>query len=130
MNRNVVAILLTLALCGPRFARAHGEEAVKPTAITAQGELIEPLCYFTHGSVGTDHISCATFCAKGGQNVAFLDKRTKHVYQLIAKDHGQNPTTPLLAFLGKPVTVSGQVYSQDGNSVLRIEHIQLVGRGK
>ncbi len=102
-------------------------KAPPPTqAVTLRGELIDPLCYFTHASRGPEHANCARMCAKGGQNLAFLHDGTGIVYPLVAKGHGENPNHGLLDHIGNPVQVKGTIYRIGPNSALLVESVSAV----
>jgi hypothetical protein len=115
-----VALLLALALaplsgCGaPRAARA----------VTLEGEIIDPQCYFTHGGQGLSHRDCALMCARGGQSLAFLNRAGGRVYPIIAGRHGANPNDSLYAVVGYPVLVRGTLYEVRGQRALLVAHAE------
>ena len=113
---------------------AHGRIAetaaavAKPGAdgsreVRLDGEFIDPQCYFTHDGHGVDHIACAKMCARGGQDLAFLDGSGR-ILQLIAGAHGQDPNTRVIDYAGLPVTVEGVEFTRHGNHVLFVRSIE------
>jgi len=108
-------VLAPLAGCGaPRASRA----------VTLEGEIIDPQCYFTHGGQGLSHRDCALLCARGGQTLAFLNRAGGRVYPIIAGRHGANPNDSLYAVVGYPVLVRGILYQVRGQQALRVEHAE------
>jgi hypothetical protein len=81
--------------------------------VELRGEFIDPMCYFVHDARGMSHAKCAQLCAKGGQDLAFLDDDTGRVYPLIARGHGENPNTMLVPYIGHAVRVKLAVYRRN-----------------
>ena len=128
MKRLMPYLLASMALLMASFAMAlpaaaPGKSVPRSGAVTLNGEIIDPQCYFTHDSRGPSHAKCAAMCAKGGQTLAFLDDATGTVYPLIAGTHGGNPNDGMLPHLGKSVQVKGVVYHKASNSVLLIQSV-------
>lgn len=92
-------------------------------SVTLTGELIDPQCYFTHDGRGIDHVSCATMCAKGGQDLAFLDAATGDIHPLIAVGHGEDPNRDLLPHIGQAITIEGVLFSRAHNRYLLIQQV-------
>ena len=93
-------------------------------AVTLEGEIIDPQCYFTHGGQGLAHRECALMCARGGQGLAFLNRAGGRVYPIIADRHGGNPNDSLYAVVGYPVVVRGTLYQVGGQRALLIRRAQ------
>lgn len=93
--------------------------------VTLTGELIDTQCWFTHNGEGKGHAACAVKCAKGGQDLAFLDTRTGEMHSLIASGHGKNPNEGLYDHVGVPVQVRGTLYKRGTNSGLLLENVAL-----
>jgi hypothetical protein len=109
----LVGGIASLAGCGAsRSARA----------VTLEGEIIDPQCYFTHGGQGLAHRDCALMCARGGQGLAFLNRAGGRVYPIIADRHGANPNDSLYAVVGYPVVVAGTLYEVRGQRALCVAH--------
>ena len=107
----LVLALVPLCACGASRASR---------AVTLEGEIIDPQCYFTHGGVGLAHRDCALMCARGGQGLAFLNRVGGRVYPIIAGRHGENPNDSLYAGVGYPVLVRGTLYEVRGQQALRV----------
>ena len=133
MRRVAPWVLAVLLIVATTSAYGHDMASMKttpPQTVSLTGEIIEPQCYFSHGSQGIDHASCAVICAKGGQSLAFLETKTRKVYPLIAQGHGENPNKLVIAHIGMPVAVKGRVFSRDGYAVLFVESISEVKGGR
>lgn len=118
------AAAVALAIAPVRADSAHPTKTPpRSEPVSLNGEIIDPQCYFTHGSRGPAHASCATLCAKGGQGLAFLDDATGTVYPLIAKSHGASQNEGLIPHLGKLVRVKGIVYRKADNAVLLVQSV-------
>ncbi|TMQ64620.1 MAG: hypothetical protein E6K78_08865 [Candidatus Eisenbacteria bacterium] len=97
--------------------------------VTLEGEVVDPQCYFTHGGRGPAHRACALLCARGGQDLAFLNRAGGRVYPIIAARHGENPNDSLYAVVGYPVVVVGALYEKGGQKVLRVDGVKRLDRG-
>lgn len=110
--------LVALGRVEPGETTAMGSRSVR-----LNGELVDPLCYFMHDGRGPDHAGCALRCARGGQDLAFLEDSTGRVYPLIAAGHGRNPNEGLLGHIGRPIAVDGILFAHDRNEVLLIQSV-------
>ena len=97
---------------------------VKKVSLT--GELVDPQCWFTHNGEGKVHAKCAVMCARGGQDLAFLDSRTGELHTLIAAGHGKNPNDGLYDRVGMPVQIRGTLYQRGTNRGLLLEAVEKV----
>jgi len=121
--RTLVAAL-ALALLGAACAGGGGARSAR--AVTLEGEIIDPQCYFTHGGQGLSHRDCALMCARGGQSLAFLNRAGGRVYPIIAGRHGANPNDSLYAVVGYPVLVRGTLYEVRGQQALLVAHAERI----
>ena len=110
-----------------KAATTSAKAGVPPSSVTKvnlTGEVVDPQCWFTHNGEGKDHASCAIKCAKGGQDLAFLDGKTGEIHTLIAKGHGSDPNEGFYEHVGVPVRVRGTLYKRGLNSGLLVENIE------
>ena len=119
----LILLALALALAGCGASRAS-------QAVTLEGEIIDPQCYFTHGGQGLAHRDCALMCARGGQSLAFLNRAGGRVYPIIAGRHGANPNDSLYAVVGYPVLVRGTLYEVRGQRALLVAHAERLGAAR
>lgn len=91
---------------------------------TIVGEVIDPSCWIINGASGKGHAECAAACAKAGQTLAILERKTNKVY-ILAGDHpGEDPNKGVAGYVGQPVLVKGRVYARGGAIGLRVESIE------
>lgn len=113
----------TAAAKSATLAAAKSLPASSVEDVNLTGELIDPQCWFTHNGEGESHIKCAVTCAKGGQDLAFLDRDTREIYTLIATSHGSNPNEGMYEHVGVPVRVRGTAYQRGTNRGLLVESV-------
>lgn len=107
-------------------APAAPAKAVMPSGgpRTIVGEVIDPSCWIINGAGGKGHAECAAACAKAGQTLAILEKKTNKVYILAGDKPGENPNKGVAEYVGQPVLVKGRVYARGGAIGLRVESIE------
>lgn len=128
MPRLLAIAALLLALAAATLAGCAAPAG--PRAVTLEGEIIDPQCYFTHGGRGLVHRDCAILCARGGQSLAFLNRAGGRVVPIIAGRHGANPNDSLYAVVGYPVLVRGTLYDLRGQQVLRVTRAERLSAGQ
>ena len=116
-----VLLVLALAVAGTACG-----SATRVRAVTLEGEIIDPQCYFTHGGRGLDHRKCALMCSRGGQSLAFLNRAGSRVYPIISGRHGGNPNDNLYAVVGYPVVVHGMLYEVHGEQALLVDQAERI----
>lgn len=116
-----IVIATTSAACQPRVP----DEGRK---VTMEGEIVDPQCLFTHEGRGLAHRSCALMCARGGQDLAFMNRVGERVLPIIADRHGRNPNAKLYAVVGYPVLVEGTIYTRGKDRVLRVDRVERFDR--
>ena len=121
-HRRPIAVIALLILGLTSLAGCGGSRAAR--AVTLEGEIVDPQCYFTHGGQGLAHRECAILCARGGQSLAFRNRAGGRVYPIIAGRHGANPNDSLYAVVGYPVLVRGIVYEVRGQQALLVERAE------
>jgi hypothetical protein len=113
----ILTIVIATLACQPRIP----DEGRK---VTMEGEIVDPQCLFTHEGRGTAHRSCALMCARGGQDLAFMNRVGERVLPIIADRHGRNPNAGLYAVVGYPVLVQGTIYARGKDRVLRVDRVE------
>ena len=91
---------------------------------TIAGEVIDPSCWVINGAKGEGHKECMVACAKSGQTLAILEKKTNKVYILAAERPGEDPNKSVLDYAGQPVLVKGKVYTRGGIMAIQIASIE------
>jgi len=108
-------------------AKADKAERVKEPVggpRTIVGEVIDPACWIVNGAGGKGHAECAAACAKAGQTLAILEKKTQKVYILAGDKPGDDPNKGVVEYVGQPVLVKGRVYARGGAIGLRVTSIE------
>jgi hypothetical protein len=94
------------------------------------GEVIDPACWIINGAVGKGHAECAAACAKAGQTLAILEKKTQKVYILAGERPGQDPNKGVIEYIGQPVLVKGRVFARGGALGIQVTSIEPYTMGK
>src|SRR5712671_2945141 len=92
--------------------KAPKAEAGGPRSIV--GEVVDPACWIINGSSGKGHAECAAACAKAGQTLAILEKKTNKLYILAGEKPGEDPNKGVVEYIGQPVLVKGRVFARGG----------------
>ena len=117
---------LTLAstVAGGVAAQQGHHDPGQAREISVVGEVIDPVCYLTHGSRGPEHKGCVEACVKQGVTLAILEDKTGQVFVSLPADHS-NPNAKLKDFVAVRVKVTGTLYSKGG---LKGLHVKTVAR--
>jgi hypothetical protein len=119
----------------PAAAKAKAATEKAPKAVTGApkdiiGEVIDPACWIINGSSGKGHAECAAACAKAGQTLAILEKKTQKVYILAGESPGQDPNKGVIEYIGQPVLVKGRVFARGGALGIQVTSIEPYNMGK
>jgi hypothetical protein len=126
MIRRVLPLVALLAALALPTALAGCASPAGARAVTMEGEIIDPQCWYTHGGSGLGHRDCALMCARGGQSLAFLNRAGQRVYPIIAAAHGANPNDSLYAVVGYPVIVHGTLFARGGQQALVVSRAERI----
>lgn len=88
------------------------------------GEVIDPACWVINGSKGEAHKECAIACAKAGQTLAILERKTNKVYILASERPGEDPNKSLIDYVGQAVLVKGKIYSRGGLMAFQVASVE------
>ena len=106
-------------------AEEEAEEAKENTqqAQTLKGEVVDVLCYLSHGKdgLGAGHAGCAKKCIGNGLPVAI--KVGDQLYLATMADHTA-ANIALADLAGQHVTVQGDVMEKDGQHLIAISKIE------
>lgn len=112
--------LATIVGVGAWAQHAHQETGRETTIV---GEVIDPVCYLSHGSTGKAHCRCAEYCVQQGIPLAILEEKTGRVYLSLPVDHS-NPNAKLRDFIAEKVKVTGTVYSKGGLTGIHVKRVE------
>jgi hypothetical protein len=88
------------------------------------GEVIDPACWIINGAKGEAHKECAIACAKAGQTLAILERKTNKVYILASERPGEDPNKSLIDYVGQAVLAKGKVYTRGGLSAIQVASVE------
>jgi len=128
-------LLLTLVVV---VAYAQDKAATKTTTTTAKsttaaassgpkqiiGEVIDPACWVINGAKGEAHKECAIACARAGQTLAILERKTNKVYILASERPGEDPNKGVMDYIAQAVLVKGKVYTRGGLMAIQVASIE------
>jgi hypothetical protein len=98
--------------------------AVKLGAKTIIGEVIDPACWIINGAKGDAHKECMIACAKSGQTLAILEKKTNKIYILATERPGDDPNRGVIDYAGQSVLVKGKVFSRGGLTAIQVASVE------
>ena len=98
--------------------------AVKLGAKTVIGEVIDPACWIINGAKGEAHKECMIACAKSGQTLAILEKKTNKIYILATERPGDDPNRGVIDYAGQNVLVKGKVFSRGGLIAIQVASVE------
>lgn len=116
----------TSAKAAAATAKAPAATPVRAAAVAKSiiGEIVDPGCYLVNGSHGDSHKECATACAKAGQTLAVLEKKTNKLYLMVAERPGEDPNKGVIDYLAQTVLVKGKVYTRGGASGIMVASVE------
>ena len=88
------------------------------------GEVIDPACWVINGAKGEAHKECAIACAKAGQTLAILERKTNKVYILASERPGEDPNKTLIDYVGQAVLAKGKIYSRGGLLAIQVASVE------
>jgi hypothetical protein len=95
-----------------------------PVVKSIIGEVVDPACWIVNGAKGEGHKECAIACAKAGQTLAILEKKTGKLYMAVGERPGEDPNKGLVDYVAQTVMVKGKVYSRGGALGIMIASVE------
>jgi len=126
MKKLLIVLSITLAVGVGVYAQHSHESKGSSKDITIIGEVIDPVCYLSHGSVGKEHKACAEYCTKQGITLGILEEKTGQVYVSLPADHS-NPNAKLQDFIADKVKVTGTLYTKGGLKGIHVKMVERLG---
>jgi hypothetical protein len=120
-----LSIILAVTL-GVYAQHSHNSKGTSKE-VTIIGEVIDPVCDLSHGSVGQEHKACAEYCVKQGISLGILEDKTGQVYVSLPADHS-NPNAKLKDFIADKVKVTGTLYSKGGLKGLHVKTVERLSK--
>ncbi len=88
------------------------------------GEVVDPACWIVNGARGDSHKECAIACAKAGQVLAILEKKTQKLYLVATDKPGEDPNKGLIDYVAQTVLVKGRVYTRGGATGIKVASVE------
>lgn len=116
--------VLVLAAAMSWLAVTTPEVRAQAAAKEIIGEVVDPACWVVNGARGESHRECAIACAKAGQTLAILQRKTNKLFLLSTEKPGEDPNAGVIDFCGQMVLVKGRVFTRNSVSAIRIASIE------
>ncbi|MBI4364108.1 MAG: hypothetical protein HY568_01635 [Candidatus Latescibacteria bacterium] len=88
------------------------------------GEVVDPACWIVNGARGDAHKECAIACAKAGQVLAILEKKSQKLYLVATDNPGDDPNKGLIDYVAQTVLVKGRVYTRGGATGIKVTSVE------
>jgi len=124
--KTIWSLLSIVFIVGVSVWAQHAHPSGTTRETTIVGEVIDPVCYLSHGSTGKAHRKCAEYCVRQGIPLGILEEKTGRGYLSLPVDHS-NPNAKLKDFIAEKVKVTGTVYSKGGLTGIHVKRVERIG---
>lgn len=101
-----------------------GSKASSSASKVIIGEVVDPACWIVNGAKGEAHKECALACAKAGQVLGILEKKTNKLYLIATERPGEDPNKGLIDYCGQTVSAKGRVYTRGGFTAIQLASVE------
>ena len=105
-------------------AKASAPAAKGSSAKSVIGEVVDPACWIVNGSKGEAHKECALACAKAGQVLGILERKTNKLFLLATDRPGEDPNKSVIDFCGQTVLAKGRFFTRGGFTAIQITSVE------
>jgi hypothetical protein len=88
------------------------------------GEVVDPACWIVNGAKGEAHKECALACAKAGQVLGILERKTNKLFLIATERPGEDPNKGLIDYCGQTVSAKGRVYTRGGFTAIQLASVE------
>lgn len=88
------------------------------------GEVVDPACWIVNGAKGEAHKDCALACAKAGQVLAILEKKTNKLYLIATERPGEDPNKGVIDYCAQTVLAKGKVFTRGGFTAIQLASVE------
>lgn len=88
------------------------------------GEVVDPACWIVNGAKGEAHKECALACAKAGQVLAILERKTNKLFLIATDRPGEDPNKGVIDYCGTTVLAKGKVFTRGGFTAIQIASVE------
>lgn len=107
----------TAAKAAPAATKSSGSKSII-------GEVVDPACWIVNGSKGDAHKECALACAKAGQVLGILERKTNKLFLLATERPGEDPNKNVIDFCGQTVQAKGRIFTRGGVTAIQIVSVE------
>jgi hypothetical protein len=105
-------------------ATPKAPKASSSASKTIIGEVVDPACWIVNGAKGEAHKECALACAKAGQVLGILERKTNKLYLIATERPGEDPNKGLIDYCGQSVSAKGRVFSRGGFTAIQLVSVE------
>jgi len=109
-------------------AKATTAKATTAKASTAPkgivGEVVDPACWIVNGAKGDTHKECALACAKAGQVLAIVERKTNKLFLIATERPGEDPNKGLIDYCGQTVLAKGRTFTRGGVTAIQLSSVE------
>ena len=109
-------------------AKATTAKATTARASTAPkgivGEVVDPACWIVNGAKGDTHKECALACAKAGQVLAIVERKTNKLFLIATERPGEDPNKGLIDYCGQTVLAKGRTFTRGGVTAIQLSSVE------
>jgi len=88
------------------------------------GEVVDPACWIVNGAKGEAHKECALACAKAGQVLAILERKTNKLFLIATERPGEDPNKGLIDYCGQTVLAKGKFFTRGGVTAIQLSSVE------
>jgi len=88
------------------------------------GEVVDPACWIVNGAKGEAHKECALACAKAGQVLAILERKTNKLFLISTERPGEDPNKGLIDYCGQTVLAKGKFFTRGGFTAIQLSSVE------
>ncbi len=88
------------------------------------GEVVDPACWIVNGAKGEAHKECALACAKAGQVLAILERKTNKLFLIATERPGEDPNKSVIDYTGTTVLAKGKVFTRGGFTAIQLASVE------
>ncbi|MFZ0736824.1 MAG: hypothetical protein WA002_08370 [Candidatus Acidiferrales bacterium] len=117
-------ITLPAASLALAFSIVAVNVAAKSASVTVNGYVLDSACAFTKDLAKPISRKCALSCANAGSPLVILADDGTIYWPIAGTTPASGQNSKLLAYAGRKVTISGDVFERGGSRAIVISHIE------
>ena len=105
-------------------AKATSAKVVATAPKGIVGEVVDPACWIVNGAKGDTHKECALACAKAGQVLAIVERKTNKLFLIATERPGEDPNKGLIDYCGQTVLAKGRTFTRGGVTAIQLSSVE------